>query len=281
MAKRRYGFDEAKIARFHKEGRGGGHGPDYLPWLTIQDVPSLGRVTRVHSFKTGREHHCLSDLETGLFHLLDWSEAVTDIREQFPLDRDATRRLAGEMGIAHPRESRTSVDLVMTTDFLVDVRRQGQPACAAYSVKPASKLDDPRTLDKLELERRYWASKGVPWFLVTDRDLPEQRILNLAWLHEMRSLDQLQVKHPDYWSDRCNRFVGELSRSHGGLIQDFLQHLERRCGFAVGESLTVLRHLAANKRIGFDLDAEFSTRSPVQSLRLVAPERVALAVVRA
>lgn len=281
MAKRRYDFDEAKIARFHKEGRGEGHGQDYRPWLTIQDVPSLGRVTRVHSFKIGREHHCLSDLETGLFHLLDWSECVTDIREQFPLHRDTTRHLAGEMGIAHPRESRTSVDLVMTTDFLVDVRRHGQLARAAYSVKPASKLDDPRTLDKLELERRYWAMKGVPWFLVTERDLPKQRILNLVWLHEMRSLDQLQVKQPDYWPDRCNRFVGELSRSHGGLIQDFFQHLERRCGFATGEPLTVLRHLAANKRIGLDLDTEFSTRSPVQTLRLVTTERVNLAVVRA
>lgn len=280
MAKRRYAFDEAKIARFHKEGRGEDHGQNYLPWLTIQDVPSLGRVTRVHSFKTGREHHCLSDLETGLFHLLDWSDCVTDIREQFPLSRDATRDLASDMGIAHPQERHTSVDLVMTTDFLVDVRRQSQSASVAYSVKPASKLEDPRTLDKLELERRYWAMKGVPWFLVTDRDLPEQRILNLTWLHEMRSLDQLQVKHPDYWSDRCNRFVGELSRSHGGLIQDFFQHLEHRCGFSAGEPLTVLRHLAANKRIGLDLDVEFSTRNPMQSLGLLASERMTFAVVR-
>lgn len=281
MAKHRYGFDEAKIARFYKEGRGDGHGKDYQPWLTIQDVPSLGRVTRVHSFKTDRAHHCLSDLETGLFHLLDWSECVSDIREQFPLNRDITREIARQMGIEHPRDPHSRADLVMTTDFLVDVRRATQVGSLPYSVKPASELEDSRTLDKLELERRYWALKKIPWFLVTDRDLPERRILNLEWLHEMRSLDQLQVNHPDYWKDRCHRFIGELSRARGGLIQDLFLHLELRCGFAVGEPLTVLRHLAANKQIGLDLDAEFSTRSPLHALSLVAPERAVLAGVRA
>lgn len=90
MAKRRYCIDEDKLARFLKEGRGQGHGKDYRPWLTVQDVSSLGRSSRIHSCKTDREHHLLSDLETALFLLLDWSGVVTDIREQFPLDRDAT-----------------------------------------------------------------------------------------------------------------------------------------------------------------------------------------------
>lgn len=38
MAKRRYSFDEDKLARFLKEGRGQGHGKDYRPWFAIQDV---------------------------------------------------------------------------------------------------------------------------------------------------------------------------------------------------------------------------------------------------
>ena len=65
MAKRKYEIDEAKIERFRKEGRGIGHGKDYKPWLTIHDVPSLGRVSRIFCFKTDREHHFLSDLEAG------------------------------------------------------------------------------------------------------------------------------------------------------------------------------------------------------------------------
>ena len=82
MAKRRYGLDEDKIARFAKEGRGQGHGADYRPWLTIQDVSSRGLSSRIKSEKTGRDHHLLSDVETDTFLMLDWSDVVTDIREQ-------------------------------------------------------------------------------------------------------------------------------------------------------------------------------------------------------
>ena len=86
-----YGFDEAKIARFLKEGRGVGAGPNYTPWLTVQDVPSRGRSHRFEGRVTGRIHQLLSDLEYRALLIYDWSDAVSDIREQFPLDRDDTR----------------------------------------------------------------------------------------------------------------------------------------------------------------------------------------------
>ena len=83
MAKRRYGFDQAKIDRFWKEGRGTGRGKSYLPWLTIHDVPSYGRSSRPFCFKTDREHHFLSDIETSIFFILNWRNDLDDIREQF------------------------------------------------------------------------------------------------------------------------------------------------------------------------------------------------------
>jgi hypothetical protein len=46
MAKYHTSWTEDKIARYVKEGRGSGEGNTYRPWLTIQDVPSMGRVTR-------------------------------------------------------------------------------------------------------------------------------------------------------------------------------------------------------------------------------------------
>ena len=269
MARRRYSFDETKLKRFAKEGRGTGHGSDYRPWLQVQDVPSHGRSTRIHSYKTGRQHHLLSDLETGLFLILDWADHVVDIREQFPLDRDVTRMLAAKMGVVHPRDVQTKSDIVMTTDLLVDVRLDGGVSLIALSVKPASKLEGARTLEKLELERRFWARINVPWYLVTERELDAVRIGNLRWLHEMRSLDELKTPHADYWPDRCNRFLGELSRVRGGLIEDFLKHLQQNCEFGAGEAMTVLRHLAANKRIRLDLNREFSAKDRFDAIEIV------------
>ena len=63
MARWRYAFDEDKIARFQKEGRGQGRGTSYKPWLTIQDVASHGRSHRIAGIKTGRVHHFLSGIE--------------------------------------------------------------------------------------------------------------------------------------------------------------------------------------------------------------------------
>jgi hypothetical protein len=102
MPRSRYGFDEAKIARFRKEGRGAGRGPDHKPWLTIQDVPSRGRSHRFPGRVTGRIHHLVSDLEFRTLLIYDWSRIATDIREQFPLHREDTRRIAAAMEVVHP-----------------------------------------------------------------------------------------------------------------------------------------------------------------------------------
>ncbi|HYH22514.1 MAG TPA: TnsA endonuclease N-terminal domain-containing protein [Azospirillum sp.] len=142
MARRRYSFDEAKIARYHKEGRGKGHGAEYVPWIKVGDVPSRGRSHRLNGVKTGRLHHLLSDNEANLFRLLDWCDDVTDIREQFPLDREATRRIAEQLGIRHPHDTVTQTPLVMTTDVLVDVVRDGRKVTLARTVKPHDELDN-------------------------------------------------------------------------------------------------------------------------------------------
>jgi hypothetical protein len=275
VAKRRYGFDDEKLARFLKEGRGQGHGKNYRPWLTIQDVSSLGRSSRIHSRKTGREHHLLSDIETALFLLLDWSDSVTDIREQFPLDRDETRVIAADMGVRHPADAQSRTDIVMTTDFVVSVRAGDTITLAARSVKPASELDTVRTLEKQEIERRYWHIKGVDWGIVTDLDLPAQRVKNLRWLHEMQSLEHMMASSPDYWDDRCSRFLACLPHATGMSVKQFVRLLESTQGFAIGEALTVIRHLGANKRIAIDLDVKFDLQMQVDSLGIAASSTTA------
>lgn len=67
VGRRRYAFDEAKVQRFIAEGRGAGTRSDYVPWLKITDVPSIGRSRRLFSPKTGRIHHLLSDGEWKTF----------------------------------------------------------------------------------------------------------------------------------------------------------------------------------------------------------------------
>lgn len=96
MAKRKRILD---INESLREGRGTGSGAQYKPWIKIQDVPSLGRATRIRGKKTGRQHEFLSDLETNYFYILEFSDEVVDIREQYPLlSLEDTILIAKEIG---------------------------------------------------------------------------------------------------------------------------------------------------------------------------------------
>lgn len=112
-----------------KAGRGQGRGREYKPWLDVHDVPSLGKSTRVRGWTTGRVHHLLSLGEERYFYLLDWSEIVVDIREQYPLlPLDETLAIARRLGFVHPRHPRTKEPIVMTTDFLLTVSVRRSPS---------------------------------------------------------------------------------------------------------------------------------------------------------
>lgn len=268
MAKRRYAMDEAKIARFEKEGRGRGSGAAYLPWLTIQDVPSSGRRSRVFTPLTGREHHLLSDIETSVFFVFHWNDDVLDLREQFPLDRAETRRLAAELGVPHPKDRHTGVDIVMTLDLLVDLRTAASPLCMPVSCKSFEDLEDMRTLEKLEIERLYCRMRWGEWHLMTDRDYSEEYVKNLRWVHEMCSLENFEAPHPQYWTDCCDSVLQTLRSSPSKSLRGALDAAEANRRLRPGDALPAFRHLLATKKISMDLMVPFDDYMPVAALRV-------------
>ena len=52
MGRRKQDWTKAKFERYLKEGRGQGSGKDYKPWITIQDFPSKGRVSRTPGWRS-------------------------------------------------------------------------------------------------------------------------------------------------------------------------------------------------------------------------------------
>jgi TnsA endonuclease N terminal len=134
MAKRKRKTTKKQIEKRLKEGRGQGRRENYKPWLRIQDVGSIGLSTRIKGWKSNRIHQFLSKLELSYFYLLEWSKEVIDIREQFPLDLDETKAIAQELGVKHPTDPFTQEQVVMTTDFLITIK------------KPLSEQDVARTI---------------------------------------------------------------------------------------------------------------------------------------
>ena len=126
-----------------KEGYGQGIGIDYKPWITIQDVPSLGRVTRLKGYKIPRQFEFLSDLERNYFYLLEYSDLVEDIKEQYPLlPIEETIIIANELGIKHPTDLKSGEPIVMTTDFLVTTKNNKEVKKFARTLKYKYELMD-------------------------------------------------------------------------------------------------------------------------------------------
>jgi hypothetical protein len=269
MFKYRFDWTEEKISKFLKAGRGSGSGADYLPWLTIHDLSSRGLSVRIKGRKTGRTHHLLSAIERDVFVECDWSELVIDIREQFPIDRDQTRAIAAAMRVRHP--SVRGVDIVITTDFLLNVQRGARTELVALSVKPSTELGNRRTLEKLELERRYWWTQGVPWRLVTERQVSRIRSRTLLWLHEWYWTDNLAFPYRGYWEDRCSCLLAALTAIDPALpVRSLIRHLEETSAFGDGEAISAIRHLAAHRRLLLDVDVEFDVGGPLSQIQVPA-----------
>jgi hypothetical protein len=277
MAKRRFGMTEKKIDRFAREGRGTGKGMEYKPWLTVHDLSSLGRSARMLGRCNRRIHHLFSDVERSAFLEYDYKDEVQDIREQYPLDRQLTGQIALSLGVSHPMDVQTGVDIVMTTDLLVTFR---DGKTRAVACKRSNDLQSVRTLEKLEIERRYWKTLGVDWKLWTEGSTTKVRVQNLAFLHEFLVVDDRKLVDPTHWVVRSAVFLKALNRTDLSTpFADFAAAFERSGGFPPGEGIATMRYLACRKQIEYDLDVVFDHTKPIgRSIRPLQTAAAAVAV---
>jgi hypothetical protein len=267
VAKSRVKTTEKSIKDRLDEGRGQGTGANYTPWLTIHDVPSLGEVHRIRGIKTHRVHHLMSRLEAYYFYILERSEAAIDIREQYPLlPQEDTLKLARRCGVRHPMDPRTQYPIVMTSDFLLTIKSSPRPIEVARAVKPAVKLADRRVQEKLEIEKRYWAARGIEWRLITDRDIPKVLAQNLALIQKYRDIsDRVNghaVRLPEIIAYLTESAVNDSDQS----LRELSQNCDRSCGLPPGSSLTVIYHLLAVRQWDADLSVPLEPYQPIKSL---------------
>ncbi|MFC1236682.1 TnsA endonuclease N-terminal domain-containing protein [Vibrio sp. F74] len=190
-------FERYEDYRRHLRNKWGqGEGCQYKPWFTTRDVkgPEAFR-TEVFGLKTGRVHHFLSSKETQLFYILEYRDDVIDIREQFPLiPLEITQKIARTLGIEHPMVKKTGIPFIMTTDILVTVKNDSGESYLAFCVKPEDKLDDPRVLEKIEIERVWWELLGIPFQVFTGNNKTEFLSRNLSWVTDpLRSSTQYEI----------------------------------------------------------------------------------------
>jgi TnsA endonuclease N terminal/TnsA endonuclease C terminal len=242
-------WTEEKRDRYMKEGRGQGSGRDYKPWIEVSDFSSSGRVSRDLGWKTNRVHYLMSDGETRLYYLFEWSDRIVDIREQFPLlDRELCFKIAEEMGVEYPKDPKSGAPYVLTTDFMLTVIRDGNRADEARTFKPSKSLNDKRTALKLEIERRYYTSKGVNWKIVTEKDLPKLTIKNIEWIHSAYRLEENQEMNKEDLYDLSATLKSRLETVSSS-VSKITKDLDVEMNVDTGTSLYLFKYLLANKLV--------------------------------
>ncbi|MDJ0637136.1 MAG: TnsA endonuclease N-terminal domain-containing protein [Xenococcaceae cyanobacterium MO_188.B29] len=253
MARSRYNLTQAKFERYVKEGRGKGRGKDYKPWITIQDFPSVGRASRSPGWKSNRVHHLMSDWESRLFYLFEWSKKVQDIREQYPLlDLDLAMEIAKEMGIKYPVNKESNTPYVLTTDFMLTVKQGKKSVQIARTFKTTKDLGKKKTVEKLELERRYWQKHNIDWAIVTEQEISKIFASNIQWVHSDYhwKLSEEQNNENCYY---LNNILKERLNNKKSKISTITTALDKDMSWEIGTSLSLFKHLVAKQEIIIDM----------------------------
>lgn len=251
MAKHRRSWNASVYQRYLKEGRGQGAGAEYIPWVRVQDFSSNGMVSRIKGTKTGRVHHFMSNLETMFFLLLDWSDEVLDIREQYPLsDICSAVEIAERAQIRYPYDIKSGFPYVLTSDFFINTI----DGASVITVKPSAELSKPRVQEKLEIERRYWSKQNIRWRVVTENQINRIKAKNIEWLSQAKDLGQFgitedaQSAYNEYFMIRYTDGLSSLGKIISGIEQEY--------DLIPGMGLNIYKHLAYWKQIAFDVCGE-------------------------
>ncbi|MEK5230319.1 TnsA endonuclease N-terminal domain-containing protein [Lysinibacillus sp. FSL K6-0232] len=254
-------MQNAKVKRFVKEGRGQGTGKDYIPWVKTSDYSSKGRATRIQGIKTQRIHHLHSDNQLRAFLIFEYSDAIIDIRESYPL-LDLMEVIDDKEGLR--LDKFTDADgypLIICTTFVLTVRGEGgEERLVARSVKNTSELSKKITLEKLEIERRYWEARGVDWKVITEKQLSRQLCENIEWCRETLLQDMQE-------DGLANALLAYIQNNTFIPIKLLLNEFEYEEGLEPGKALWLFRYLLATKCLDVNIENAINLAATLEELK--------------
>ena len=246
-----------------KDGRGPNHIRRVLEEREIPCPTWWNRQKGLRNVRTkferenpGRVHHLMSNNELAYFYVLDWSEVVTDIREQYPLlDLELAVELAAQAGIKYPTDKASGYPYVLTCDFMISTVN----GLMARTIKMTAELSNARTLEKLEIERRYWKEKNIDWKIITEKEISYQKAKNIEWIFSSHTTGV--ASYMPCVTEAKNSLL-EMLFSGEYSILEATQAVEREHSLAAGVGIQLLKELILNKKIIFNLNEplDFSAR---------------------
>lgn len=267
-----------------EEGRGQGHGLDFMPWLQItrRGMPKNSTLILAPLPGLGRHGHFLSRNEWELAVFLIWL-GVADLREQYPLwpwshphplydhpdcqglvtkSSRGTLAIASDLGIRHPLYPGKGMAYIMTTDLLVTVRSSWRTSLCAFAVKSADDLQNDklaeRAAEKLHIEKQWAAELNIPWRVLSNHEIPE------TLRHNLKSLVSCADIPSEFPQDACERFAeylkDNLSADH--VLGEILHAAQQKSGLTDTQVSSVFRHMLWHRQLPIDIRSPWVMNVP-------------------
>jgi hypothetical protein len=155
--------------------------------------------------------------------------------------------VASQAGIKYPTDNVSGYPYVMTCDFMITTLN----GVKARTIKMTAELENPRTLEKLEIERRYWAMQGIEWRIVTEHEITRQKAKNIEWLYTaegftVAGLDEYELEHI------CCVLLNLLKRGYCSVIEATVI-VEGQFLLPAGTGLQFFKQLILEKKLAIDL----------------------------
>lgn len=274
-----------KLYRQIALGYGQGHGAYYQPWLRIRRKNTSPKSNQVVAWlpPLRREAHFFSRGEYHTALLLLWLQ-VQDLREQYPIwpvphphplsgapNVNDTQlpwskgllAIAKAAGIDHGVEVGTRQPYVATMDLVATAEVNGKIRLFTFSSKP---IVDPseeikwRTLERLELERRYVQEIGGKHVITTSALIPIRVAGHLEWWLDgvcHGGQDALQAK-ADHFAAHVEMCAEHLS------MAEAVRGAAQEVSIDLDSAWLLFRHCGWTQKIDIDPTQPLLTSYPIQ-----------------
>jgi hypothetical protein len=114
-----------------------------------------------------------------------------------------------------------------------------------------TELNNPRVLEKLEIERRYWLSQGIDWKIVTENEISRQKAKNIEWLFTAEGY--CLTGYCDAEIKQAKEYMQNLLNCGDHSIIEVTQYVENDFMLPPGAGLQLFKQLVIDRRYVLDL----------------------------
>jgi hypothetical protein len=155
----------------------------------------------------------------------------------------------------------------MTTDFLITIKKEIGVGEVARTVKYSQDLSNPRVIEKFEIERIYWNSRGIDWGIVTEKEIDSILGQNVEWIHSYQNIKLCPPLTDDIIFRLLSLLANHLSNQNLTLTELTIA-CDVQLGLKTGISLSAVRHLLAAGKLKADMHSRIEPNKKISELGL-------------